>query len=761
MARSCAFGSVAINDRKVSSFANFFLSWAKLGRQNPNYGKNKAVSVAVNESTDPMVAGSETLHSSFLLVLTNYLGYLNASLSPEDLVAGLPVGMADFRPEDARRALARIGYVAEFKKTRDIPKGDLPICAKMKDGSHAILLRMEDEEVTLAHPGLEAGTSRQPLRDFLRAYDGEYLIAAPTVEALEGRHVGPIRRGHWFWSQLTQQRWVTFEIFLATLVANALAVAVSLFALQVYDRVIPNASFQTLWVLAVGAGVAIVFEALLRIARGRLIDDLGRAVEVSVGAHLASKLQGMRLGDRTMGPAALGSLMRDFASVREFFTATAVGSVVDIPFVVIFLALIFAIAGPVVYVVMTAMVVIIVLSLLARRVLSRISEDMQGANSAQSRLLNEMTYGAEEIKLNRAENRFQQAWEDTALLISAKTQSQRATSGVLSFASQGIQQAAYILAVVTGVYMVLDGAFSIGAIIAVSILSSRAIAPVTQLSGAISRWQQVRVALDGLGMIADAPQERRADRQYARRDVMEGRIEITDLRFRYAEDQDEVLNIAKLAMEPAKTVAVLGRNGSGKSTLLKMLSGLYAFEHGEIRIDGLEIRQIDPTDLRRNVGVLSQDITLFSGTLRDNLLLSPAPKTDADLTEALAFSGLDQVVGRHPMGLDMPVLDGGMGLSVGQRQSLGLARLYLADPQVVLLDEPTAALDQTLEAQMIAKLRDWLVGRTCVLTTHRTEILSLCDRIAVLENGKLVMEGKTAEVLSVLTKNSQKKVANA
>lgn len=690
-------------------------------------------------------------NSPFLDALVAYMAVVGKIISAEELVVGLPVAMDAFQPEDAPRALRRIGYVTKLGRAKRIDQLTFPVCLKLKNGEFVTVFAREGNSLKIIDPDVEGGFREAAYTQLNDRFSGDYIQVSPSVEALENKHVGQIRDGHWFWKHITGQKWLSLEVFVATLIANCLAVAVSLFALQVYDRVIPNASTQTLWVLGTGALVAIVFEMILKIVRGRLIDDMGRQVETRLSAELVTKLQNMRMNDRALGPAALGAMMREFSAIREFFTATAMGSIADIPFVIIFLVLIYSIAGPVVLVPMAAVALIVVTSLLTRRALTRISKDMQGANAAQARLLNEITYGAEAIKLSRAENKFQAAWEDLSLLISSKTQDQRATAARLSFMSQAIQQMAYVTAVIAGVYMVFAGAFSIGAIIAISILSTRAIAPVTQLSGALARWQQVRVALEGLSQIAGSVQERDHNRKYSRRENLSGRIDIRDLLFRYAEDQDIALKIEKLGIQPGEKIAILGRNGSGKSTLLKILSGLYDFEQGEVRIDGLDIRQIDPVDLRRNMGVLTQDVTLFSGTLLDNLKLGPRPIHEGELEAALKFSGLWKMVERHPLGLDMPVADGGMGLSVGQRQSLGLARMYLADPQIVLLDEPTAAMDQTLEAEVIERLREWLELKTCILTTHRTEIISICDRIAVMQDGKIALVGPSDEILKKLT----------
>lgn len=707
------------------------------------------------EQTDPSMVRESDILSGIVI----YLQCLGRSVDADTLVTGLPVTHEDFSIPDVPRALARIGFSSRIRHSKIINRPNFPLCILMNDGRLETLLGFDGETYVLAHKTLPDSVwylTKEQMDEF---YAGVYITAAPTVESLEKTYVGSRDDGHWFWGQLKKHRLLTAEVIIATLVANALAVAISLFALQVYDRVIPNASYQTLWVLAVGALIAIVFEVSLRISRARIIDDLGRQVELQASAELMTRLQGMRLSAREMGPATLGALLRDFASVREFFTASAVGSAADIPFTFIFLTLIYLIAGPIVWVVFTACCVIILFSFVSRKALAKISEDMQGANVAQSRLLNEITYGAETVKLNRAENRFQQKWEGLSDLISSKTKENRAVSSRQTFVSQGFQQTSYILAVVAGVYLVLAGDLTVGAIIAVSILSSRTIGPISQLSATLARWQQVKVSLTGLDQIVNAEQERSADRHYSKKTTLKGDIEMERLIYAYGEDQAAALNIPKLDLASGKTVAILGRNGSGKSTLLKLISGLYNFSEGDIRIDGLDIRQIDPVDLRRNIGYLPQDVTLFSGTLRDNLLLGPMPKTDEELDQALEFCGLKVMVDRHPLGLDMPVLDGGVGLSVGQRQSLGLARVYLADPQIVLLDEPTAAMDQMLERSVIANLKVWLAQKTCILTTHRTEIVSLCDSIAVLEAGRIATMGDRDTVLAQLSSSRPKEAS--
>ncbi len=318
-----------------------------------------------------------------------------------------------------------------------------------------------------------------------------------------------------------------------------------------------------------------------------------------------------------------------------------------------------------------------------------------------------------------------------------------------------MQQATYVAAVVTGTFLVFQGEFTVGTIIAVGILTSRTLGPLTQLAGTLARWSNVKSALEALDKVALAPQDEEEGRTYLRRDKLRGAFELRDLVYRYDEDGDRTLDIAALAIEPGQHVAVLGANGSGKSTLLKLLSGIYQPSEGRVMIDGVDMAQIMPRDLRRSIGYLGQEVRLFSGTLRDNLNLTLLERDDERLLAALDFAGLGPHVRSHPKGLDLEIRDRGDGLSVGQCQSIGWARLWLQDPAICLLDEPTAALDQTLEATIVSRLGQWLKGRTAIIATHRMPILQLTGRTVILQGGRLAVDGPRDEVLAHLANNKK------
>jgi ATP-binding cassette subfamily C protein LapB len=385
----------------------------------------------------------------------------------------------------------------------------------------------------------------------------------------------------------------------------------------------------------------------------------------------------------------------------------------------------------------------------------RLTQETQGAGAKSSRLLHEAVFELDTLKTQRAEDRFRRTWAELTMLSALKSSEQRRLASILTFWSQGVQQATYIAAIITCTYLVFAGQFTVGSIIAVSILTSRTLAPLTQIAGTMARWGNVKSALDGLDGIADAPQDRSEGRSYLRRETLSGAFELREVQFAYDEEGAPTLDIPGIKLNAGQAVAVLGTNGSGKSTLLKLLSGLYPPTKGRIMLDGTDMSQIEPRDVRRNIGYLGQDVRLFTGTLRENLNLNLLERDDTRLMEALEFAGLGAFIRGHPKGLDVEILDGGGGLSQGQRQSIGWARLWLQDLAVCLLDEPTAALDQTLERTLVSRLETWLEGRTAVIATHRMPILKLTSRTLILQNGRMAVDGPRDQVLAHLAASQE------
>jgi ATP-binding cassette subfamily C protein LapB len=419
----------------------------------------------------------------------------------------------------------------------------------------------------------------------------------------------------------------------------------------------------------------------------------------------------------------------------------------------VFLLLVASIAGNVVWILVAGGILMVLPGYFMQKKMMRLTQETQGASARSSRLLHEAIFEHETLKSQRGEERFARLWGELTALSALKSSEQRKIASALTYWSQGVQQTTYIMAVVVGAFMVFAGEFTVGTIIAVGILTSRTLAPLTQLAGTMARWSNVKGALAGLDAIAAAEMDHDPARTYLRRDTLDGGFELRGLEYRYDTDGPPTLDIAGLVIKPGQRIAVLGANGSGKSTLLKLLSGLYAPTAGRVLIDGVDMAQLETKDIRRNVGYLSQDVRLFTGNLRDNLAMNMLEIDDEHLFRALDFAGIGQYVRGHHKGLDLEIRDGGEGMSVGQRQSIGWARLWLQDPRVVLLDEPTAALDQTLENTLVSRLNTWLVGRTAVIATHRVPILSLTERTCILQNGRLTVDGPRDAVLAHLTKS--------
>jgi ATP-binding cassette, subfamily C, bacterial LapB len=426
---------------------------------------------------------------------------------------------------------------------------------------------------------------------------------------------------------------------------------------------------------------------------------------------------------------------------------------------VVFLVLVAFIGGPVVWVLIAGGILMVLPSLLMQKRMVALTRQSQGASAKAARILHETIFEHETLRSQRGEDRVRRLWSEMLTLTSSNSSEQRKLASALTYWAQGVQQATYVAAVITGAYLVFAGDFTVGSIIAIGILTGRTLSPLSQLAGTLSRWTNVKGALEGLEAIASAEQVEDEGRTYLRRDHLRGEYELRNVAFRYDKDAAATVDVQALAINPGQKIAVLGPNGSGKSTLLRLLAGLYAPESGRILLDGVEMAQIHPRDLRRNIGYLGQEVRLFAGTLRDNLNLTQLERDEDRLFKALEFAGLAPFVKGHPKGLDMEIRDGGEGLSVGQRQSIGWARIWLQDPPVVLLDEPTAALDQTLEATLVSRLGAWLEGRTALIATHRVPILALTDRVILLQNGKPAVDGPRAAVLAHLASGG--KAANA
>ncbi len=553
---------------------------------------------------------------------------------------------------------------------------------------------------------------------------------------------------HWFWQHFRVMKRRIAEISLASLVGNVLALAGILFSMQVYDRVIPAQSQSTLWVLFAGVLLAAAMEFLIRLMRTQVADLMGKRIDLRISAMLFARAMNIRNEARPRSTGSFIAQLREIDQVRELLTSTTVNAAADLPFVLLFLLIMASIGGWLVLIPLLAIPLIVIPGLLVQIPMARLAQEGLREGALRQAVLVETLEGVEDIKALQAEPYFQRQWEQTHEVGATISNQQRLWGARLTGWSSSVQQLTYAGMLVFGVYLVLDNHITTGTLVACSLLSSRTIAPLMQLTMVFSRWQHAKSAMKGLNELLQKPLDQPESGTLAHCPVLRGHYQLHDVQYRYEEQNaSSVLNVAQLQIQPGERVAILGKVGAGKSTLLKMLAGQARATHGKVLVDGVDLNCIDPIDLRRQLGWLSQDARLFFGTLRQNLLLGNPHATEQEMLHALRISGALALVQQDAASLDRIIHEGGRGLSGGQRQMVLISRLILRQPQVVLLDEPTAAMDDALEAQVIRQLANWMTGRTLVLVTHRPALLRMVDRIVVMDKGRIVADGARDEIL--------------
>ena len=574
----------------------------------------------------------------------------------------------------------------------------------------------------------------------------------------------------WFWKVIWRFRSYYYQVILATFIINFLALVSSLYVMNVYDRVIPNQAYETLWVLSIGVFLAIAFEFAAKMIRGHLTDIAGKKADLIISSALFRRVLALRLADRPASSGSYANNLREFEAVREFMTSASLLTLVDLPFLLLFVTVIAIIGGKLALIPLTIIPIVIIVGFLVQRPLSRHINESMKESSQRSGLAVEAIEGIETLKTNNATSWAQQRWDGYTAKTSAASIKVKDTSNFMINFTIGMQQLNTVGLVLLGTYLIHAEnpaeRITMGALIAAVILSGRALSPLSQIAGLATRFQQAKLALEGVNNIVQRPIERDPERKYITLDRVEGGIAFDNVSFQYQEETGAAVSDLKLNIRPGEKVGVLGRIGSGKSTMLKLASGLYDSAKGNITLDGVDMRQLDPNFLRSEVVLLSQQPRLFLGTLRENMDLArfDGYSTDQELLAALKRFGLDRIIRNHPRGLDMPLGEDGLGLSGGQKQIIALARMTLRHPKVVLLDEPTTGLDQATERMALNAVAQWSKDKTMVVVTHRPQVLQIVNRIIVMDNGKVVMDGPRDLVLQKLMQNeaqSAKPVAAA
>ncbi|WP_180112262.1 type I secretion system permease/ATPase [Acinetobacter sp. YH12131] len=635
----------------------------------------------------------------------------------------------------------------------------LPLLIQMQDGQVGVLNQLDvNGNANIQFSG-DQGLAQVLTVELLKENVNNVYILRPEKSIPDVRideYIKPYEQ-NWFWTIVLRDWKRYLDVMFASLMANILALATVLFSMNVYDRVIPAQSVPTLWVLAGGVLIAAIFEFCLRVARIYLSDIIGKRADLKISDKVFGHALRIKNKERSKSTGTFISQIRELEGVRELVTSTTISAIADLPFFFLFLAIFWLIGGNLFWVMVLVVPLMIIPGILIQKPLAKLASEGMREGAIRNATLVEAVQGIEDIKLLRAESRFQNQWNHMNEAAADISMRQRKLVGIVGAWTQKVQGLTFAIVVLVGCFAVMKGEMTTGALVACSILSSRMLGPIAQISGVLGRFQQAKVAKTSLDELMKKPVDQAPNAHLIHRPVLNGHYELNNIVFKYSEnDAKPTLIIPKLEIQAGEKIAILGRNGAGKSTLLQLLSGMQEPVQGKINLDGVDLGLIDPTDVRRDMGLLNQNAHLFFGSVRENLTLGSPLATDQELLNVLKLTRALNFVLDKKEGLDHQILEGGVGFSGGQRQALLLSRLLLRQPNILLLDEPTAAIDDVSEKQLIDNLKGWLGQRTLVIATHRRAVLELVDRIIVVHDGKIVMDGPKEQVLG----NTQTNIAS-
>jgi ATP-binding cassette subfamily C protein LapB len=655
--------------------------------------------------------------------------------------------------EDALEALESLGLAAELHRVEadalDHRLG--PWIVETRGGAVVLHAAAQDDQARIFDPVSGTGPrtidAGEATRILAADYRGRALaVSVPPVSL--GAERGPRGRdGHWFWGPIRRNGWIYGQVALAALLANIFALATSFFSMIVYDRVIPNNAFDTLMALLVGIAIVFASDFAIRTLRGYFLDVAGGRADAAIADSLFEHVMDLEVQAKKTSTGALANVLKEFEAVREFCTSSTLTTLVDLPFAVLFLIIIGLVGGPMVWVPLAAIPIMVGASLVVQPTLARLTRASQADGQIKNAVLVEALSGLETIKSLGAGSIMRRRWQDAVTSQARIGLSTRLAAQFAGNVANFVSQATQVAIVSVGFFMVASGSIGFGAIIASSILAGRVLGPLAQLTQLLTRVNHTLASYRALRELMELPRERPADASYVVRERLQGGIEFRDVRFRYPGQSAGGLDGVSLRIQPGEKVAILGRVGSGKTTVAKLVLGLHRPDEGAIFVDGVDLRQIDPADLRRNIGAVLQDVWLMSGTVRQNIVLGADDASDAEMLRVSAIAGVGEFIDRHPDGYGLRLRERGEGLSGGQRQAITIARALLPRPPILLLDEPTSSMDAASEQALLKRLRPEIADRTVVLMTHRAALLDLVDRVIVLDQGRVTADGPKAAVL--------------
>ncbi|QOZ26358.1 type I secretion system permease/ATPase [Bradyrhizobium sp. CCBAU 51753] len=700
----------------------------------------------------PSVLGDDALTAS----LTYLAAHHGRAVSREALLGGLPITDGRLSVSLYDRAARRAGLETEAIKRdiSEIPALVLPAVLIMKNGTALILLGVDaaKKAIQVVDPTVTPGAPRiADIASIAADYTG-YAFLVKVAPQADARAVaaGDLPNSHWFWS-VVKGHWRSYgHIAIAAFLTNILALATPLFTMSVYDRVIPNGAIPSLIALSIGMGLAIVFDFVFRMVRSRMIDVTGKTIDVVLAANIFEHVMAVKMAQRPTSVGIIANQLRDFDSVREFFTSGSVVSATDLLFAILFVGVLFIIAGPLAWIPLIMLPLVMLIGFLLQRPLDRAMRRLQAESAARHGVLVESLSGLETVRATGAEARMQTLWERSVAATARSSEDVHFWSSLSLTSASTAQQITSLLLVIVGIFLILDGKLSVGALVAANMLAGRVLAPIAGIASVITKGTQTISALKAIDRIMSLDRERSPHRSYVARRIEQGRIAFEDVSFAYPNAPGNALDKVSFKIEGGERVGIIGRVGSGKTTVGRLLLGFYEPQQGRILVDGVDSRQYDPSDLRAGIGFAMQDTDLFYGKLRDNIAIGKPEATDEEILLAARLSGVESFIASHPMGYDMPISEGGRSLSGGQKQAIGLARVLIRKPRVLFLDEPTAHFDVRSEQEFLERLKGLGDRMTIVISTHRLSLLNMVDRLLLFDNGRLIADGPRDKVLAVL-----------
>jgi ATP-binding cassette subfamily C protein LapB len=699
----------------------------------------------------PLPPASEETPDQLLACLLDLARLHGRAASRAALLGGLPLEDGRLTPELFVRAARRAGIEAalSLRALEQIDHALLPVVLLLHGRGACVLVRCDDEGAHVLMPQL--GATVMPHEQLRLRYAGAVLLARPVVRCDErSADSAPPAAAHWLRDALLPLWPLYSEVMLASLMINLFALCMPLFSMNVYDRVVPNHAMATLWALAAGMGAVTLFDFGMRMLRGYFIDIAGKRVDLQLSSQVFQRVLDMRMAARPASTGAFASNLQEFESVRDFATSATMAALVDLPFVAIFIAAMFWVGGSVAWIPVLTIPIILGVGLLLQLPLARLVAQTSRLGAQRQATLVESLAGLEAVKAAGAQAMLQRRWEGLVTQMARLGMNARLLSACVINFAQFAQQAAYLLVIVFGVLEIADGRMTLGGLIACTILAGRALAPWSQVASLLTRYHQARNALHVTGRVMTLPVEHASGQRFLEREPLRGEIEFRNVRFSYPGQQAEALCGLSFRICAGERVAIIGRIGSGKTTVEKLVMSLYAPDAGAVLVDGTDVRQLDPALLRRQIGHVPQDVTLFYGSIRDNIVLGESGIDDEAMLRAAAIGGVADFVAASAEGYDLQVGERGCCLSGGQRQSIAIARAELLAPPILLLDEPSSAMDARSEQLFKERLAAQMAGRTLVLVSHRGSLLSLVERVLVLDQGRLVADGPRDAVLAAL-----------